>query len=179
MVLKVDETEALAEAALPLDALRAQMRLPEGYDAVPSQTGRLGQRLRAAIVGIERRLGLMTVTRAVVLRGPGGAARMRLPFGAGSVLVSVEAAEGEDWAPVAGGRIEAEGEGAVLVLPAPPRGAVRVTIRAGFGAWDAVPAPLAQAVLLEAEGLETGMRQAVAIEALIAPWRRRRLGAWA
>jgi hypothetical protein len=176
MVLKVIETEALAEAALPLDALRAQMRLPEGYDALPGQTGRLGQRLRAAIVGLERRLRLLFLAREVVLGGPGGATRMRLPVGPGAALLSVEQGAGDSRNPIEGGRIEEDGEGADLVLPVVPLGRVRVVIRAGFGAWDAVPAPLAQAVLLEAEGLETGMRQAVAIEALIAPWRRRSLG---
>jgi hypothetical protein len=178
MVTMVLETEALPEAALPVDALAAQLRLPDGWDTVPGQRDRLIARLRAAVVALERRLGLVTVTRAVTQIASGGAARVPLAVGPAVELVSVERVRGGQVTGIEGVRLEEETPGAVLVLPSAPAAdaRLRIVLRAGFGAWADVPAPLAQAALLEAETLETGEPHAAPVAALIGPWRSRRLG---
>jgi hypothetical protein len=179
MVLRVLEAEALAEAALPVAALAAQMRLPDGWDTVPGQRDRLVARLRAAIVGLERKLAMVTVAREVTLTGPGGAERVAMPIWPDVSIVSVEAVTEGVATAIAGARIEEDGPRTKLVLPRAPSEAarLRVVVRAGFGAWEDVPAPLAQAALMEAEALETGERQAAPVAALIGPWRAMRIGA--
>ncbi|PWJ19148.1 head-tail connector protein [Jannaschia seohaensis] len=180
MVLRVLETEALADAALPVAQLATHMRLAEGYALVPGQEDRLRLRLRAAIATIERRLGLILIAREVVLTGPGGAARIAVPVGPNAVLVSVEQELGGVTSAITGGVLRLEDTlGPVLELPkAPPETAqLRVILQAGFANWDAVPAELAQAVLAWGEALDLGEDAPKAAERLIAPWRAARIGA--
>jgi uncharacterized phiE125 gp8 family phage protein len=179
MVMMVVETEAIPDEALPVGSLASQLRLPDGWELVPGQIERLAARLRAAIVGLERRLGLMTVSRAVTLAGSPAAARIDLPIWPNVLLTAVTIDETGVRRPVLDARIEEGDSGTVLVLPSAPDAdaRVRVALVAGFGAWDQVPAPLAQAALIEAEALETGERLAAPVGALIGPWRRMRLGA--
>ncbi|UWQ16990.1 hypothetical protein [Jannaschia sp. M317] len=180
MVLMVHETEALADGVLPVAELAAQMRLPEGYAAVPGQDARLQLRLRAAITFLERRLGRILLARDVVLAGVVNATRVTLPVAPVSAIVSVQELRPDAPVMLDGARLEVTGQGADLILPGSriPGGPLRVTVLAGWADWDAVPGALAQAVLSTAEALDEGSGPILtqAVEALIAPWKSVRLG---
>lgn len=178
MVLMVLETEALADGALPVQQLAANMRLADGYAAVPGQEERLRLRLRAAIGAIERRLGRVLIDREVVLTGSGGSDRIAVPVRPVNSLVLVEEIGAGPWSAVAGARLEEDATGVALVLPGAPSDAsrLRVVVRAGYGAWDDVPSELGQAVLGWAEALDLGEPVPAEVERLLGPWRLLRLG---
>ncbi|MGB3406877.1 MAG: hypothetical protein WBA67_05225 [Jannaschia sp.] len=181
MVLMVLETEALADEALPLAQLAAHMRLAEGYAAIPGQDERLRQRLRAAIATLERRLGKILIAREVVLTGTiGDALKIGLPIAPVQAVVRVDVLHGGVATPLEGVRIEQGGVSPCLVLPrrVPSGASVHATLLAGWGAWEAIPEPLAEAVLLTAEALDAGEDTVVGamVASLIAPFRLRRLG---
>lgn len=181
MVLMVLETEALQDSALPVAQLAAQMRLPEGYDAVPGQDVRLRLRLRAAIVALERRLGKILLAREVVMCGAcDGDRRVALPIAPVTSLNTVEIVRDGRVTDVSGARIEEDAQRPWLVLPhsLPGDAKLRVAVRAGWADWVAVPEALAQAVLMSAEALDVGETptSSAMVEGLIAPWRVRRIG---
>ncbi|GIT91817.1 hypothetical protein JANAI62_22740 [Jannaschia pagri] len=181
MVLMVLETEALTDAQLPVEQLAAHLRLAEGYATVPGQDARLRQRLRGAIGMVERRLGKVMIAREVVLCGPSeGSDRIALPVAPVTDVLSVSEMRDGQTTAIVGARVEEDPETPCLVLPhTVSTGAVlQVTLWAGWGTWDTLPDPMCQAVLLTAEGLDSGDISAVMpmIETLLAPWRVRRLG---
>ncbi|MGB3555854.1 MAG: hypothetical protein WBA25_14585 [Jannaschia sp.] len=181
MGLKVLESGATADAALPVAQLAAQMRLPEGYAAVPGQDERLRLRLRAAIGSLEMRLGRAMLPRDVTLSGTGeGSVEIALPLTQITSLIAVEEIADGTATPLEGAWIEADGGTALLILPeiVGRSTMLRVTVRVGPVSWDDVPAPLAQAALLSAETLDAGEDPATAatITSLVAPWRRIRIG---
>ena len=179
MALRILETEAVAESVLPMEAMAAQLRLADGWAQVPGEQARIAARLRAAIVGIERRLGRMILSREVVLGGLGGGGYLVLPLGPISALVSVEIDRGGGWEVVNGAALASGlyASRVELTRPLAPETPVRVTVRAGHAGWEAVPADLAQAVLHQAEALERGEEASMArtIGELIAPFRALRL----
>jgi uncharacterized phiE125 gp8 family phage protein len=175
-------------AALPVAALRAQLRLGTGFADSASQDDELAGFLAAAVSVIEARTGKALLVRRVRLvlsdwRWPDAQALPLAPVvavvqvamrGAGGALSVVDPAR---W------RLKADrhrpqivAAGAVLPL-VPPGGQVEIEFDAGFGTgWAEVPADLAQAVLLlaaEYYNLRTGVRpeMPVSVEGLLAAWR--------
>jgi len=69
MAIRVQTGQAIADEALPVAELAAQMRLPDRYEDVPGMTDRLCLRLRSAIAVVERRLGKALIQREFVLTG--------------------------------------------------------------------------------------------------------------
>ncbi|WP_371153682.1 hypothetical protein [Jannaschia sp. 2305UL9-9] len=184
MVLMVRDTEALVDAALPVARLTALMRLPEGYAAVPGQEARLQQCLRAAIQSVERRTGKILIAREVVLQGTaGGDDRLKVPVAPVSDVIEVQQSVNGTSAAITGATLFDDPHRPTLVLPRIPSTGTPIEVRvmAGWGAWDAVPAPLAQAVLMVAQALDTGTTDDLMpmVEQLIAPWRQRRIGGMA
>lgn len=181
MVLMVRDTEALIDAALPVAQLTALMRLPDGYAAVPGQEARLQQCLRAAIQSIERRTGKILIAREVVLQGAaGGRDRLRVPVAPVSSILDVQQVVNGAREAITGVTLVEDAHRPAIVLPRVPPSAATVEVRvvAGWGTWEAVPAPLAQAVLMVAQALDTGVTDDLApmVDQLIAAWRDRRIG---
>lgn len=180
MALRVLETEAVAEDALPVEALAAQLRLPDGWDTVPGDRMRIVGRLGAALEAIERRVGRMILSRLVILGGRTCGRSLVLPVGPITDLVSVEVDRGTGWVGLPGAALAAGLFASRVVLPYPLAQdlSVRVTVRAGHSDWGSVPGDLGQAVLHQAEALERGEEASMArpIAELIAPFRRVRLG---
>ncbi len=177
MAMMVLSQEGIADDALPVAALAAQMRLPDLWDAVPSQVDRLRQRLRAAISMVETRSGRLLIARDVILGGeaPGGNC-VPVP------LLPVSDHLGAEIGGVAVTTLRVENglSGPVIVLARSVSGGVRITVRvrAGYETWAEVPDGLAQAVLVLAEALDMGTLDAVegTARALIGPYRLRRIG---
>jgi len=180
MAMKLQRSEGIADEALPVAQLAAQMRLAETYDIVPGQSERLRLRLRAAISSIEARLGKVLIAREVVVAGLTGVGQeILLPIAPVAEVLGAELTmrsgpralgpvtlRSDPHRPVAL-LSEAVGEGLPLTM----------TLRAGYGTWNAVPDALQQAVLLMAETLDAGdMAVGVQIDALLAPFRGLRLG---
>lgn len=165
---------------LPLAALRDHLRLGTGFADDALQDGILEAVLRAALTVIEGRTGRVLIARGFELRTPSGG-RIALPH-SGAVLVSVEVgdAHGARTDATAGASLAG---GVVEGVPAVPRGGAAVIgFRAGFGAWEAVPADLRQAVLMLAASYYEDRAAAseaafpAVVGALVAPWRVLRLG---
>lgn len=190
--MNLSELTPVAEAALPVAPLKEHLRLGTGFVDDAVQDGLLAGYLRAALAAIEGRTGKTLIARNFLLelRGWRDEARQPLPVAPAAAVVSVTM-RGRDGAAVlvdpARYRLLRDGqrphlEGAGLVLPAIPIGGlVEVVFTGGFGAWPAVPADLAQAVLLLAaqfhehrhEPAPKGLPQSVA--QLIEPWRQVRV----
>lgn len=189
------ETGSVPAAALPLEALRAHLRLGSGFADDTLQDALAEGYLRAAIAAIEGRTAKMLVAREFLLmledwREDGEqplpvapvatVTEVRLVDAAGAAAVVAP----DRWRLVRDAhrpRIVATGH---LLPMVPTGGRIEVAFTAGFGAWSAVPADLAQAVfLLAAEYYEMrhegGMRQGEglphAVQALIARWRTVRM----
>ncbi|MBM2576816.1 hypothetical protein JQC91_10925 [Jannaschia sp. Os4] len=171
------EREGIAEADLPVAALAAHMRMPEGWSDVPGQGARLVQRLRAAISAVEARVGKALILREFHAEGDVCAARVALSL---APVVEVTAVEADGRA-VASFGVERDVHRVVVMLPRAPVAPARlaVTLRAGFGTWDEVPAALQEAVMRAAEAMDLGETSVLpgAVSALLAPWRAVRLGA--
>jgi uncharacterized phiE125 gp8 family phage protein len=175
-------------AALPVAALRAQLRLGTGFADSASQDADLAAFLAAAAAVIEARTGKALLVRRLRLvladwRWPDAQALPLAPVvavievamrGPGGALSVVDPAR---W------RLKADrhrpqivAAGAVLPL-VPPGGQVEVVFDAGFGGtWAEIPADLAQAVLLlaaEYYNARSGVRPEVpvTVEGLLAAWR--------
>lgn len=178
--------------ALPVAGLRTHLRLGTGFDMAEdaTETAALAGFLRAAIATIEARTGKVLLARQFRLRledwrDPAGqplplapvnaVERVEMDDGAGQVTVVAA----DSW------RLVPDTQRPMLMprgawLPdVPHAGFVTVTFAAGFGpVWDAVPADLAQAVLLLAaryyddrsfEGTPAAMP--FGVSALIERWR--------
>lgn len=160
-MMLIEETAPAAEA-LPVAALRAHLRLAQGFDGPDeaAETTALAGFLRAAIAMIEARTGKVLLKRRFRMQLDDWRDRLgqSLPL---APVHSVERIEIEDGA---GLRTQIPAESWCLVpdmqrpvilpkgvvLPHVPRqGSVTVTFTAGFGdSWAQVPADLAQAVIL-------------------------------
>lgn len=187
------ELTAPALEALPVAGLRAHLRLGSGFDLAEdaAETAAMAGFLRTAVATIEARTGKVLLARQFRLRledwrDPAGQAlplapvnaveRVEIDDGAGQVT----AVDPSQWrlAPDVQ-RPTLMPKGAVWLPHVPQGGFVTITFSAGFGlTWDAVPADLAQAVLLLAarfhedrtfEGSQAAMP--FGVSALIERWR--------
>ena len=190
-MLLVEET-APAPASLPVAALRSHLRIGSGFEPVADATedAALAGFLRAAIATVEARTGKVLLTRVFRLRledwrDPAG---HPLPLAPVNAVEKVEIDDGTGQVMVvdpAAYRLVPDLQRPVLAplgawLPViPEAGFVTVTFSAGFGStWDAMPADLAQAVLLLAaryhedrsyEGTQAAMP--FGVSSLIERWR--------
>jgi len=185
------EQTSVPQAALPVQALKDHLRLGTGFADDGMQDELIVGYLRAAMAAIEGRIGKMLISRRFLLTledwRRGG--EQALPVAPVSAVVSVTLVD-ELGAAVAVDparyrlvrdthRPKLMASGAMLPL-VPSDGRVEVVFDAGFGvAWAAVPADLAQAVLLLAAEFyerrhEAGLRASglpFGVVTLIERWR--------
>lgn len=190
------EASVVPGSALPVQAMKDHLRLGTGFADDGMQNGLIEAYLRAAIAAIEGRTGKALLARRFVLtldrwrEAKGGQA---LPMAPVSMLVQVRMIDGAGVATVLSTdayRLVPDMQrpklcGAGRMLPVIAEGGVaEITFDAGFGSvWGAVPADLAQAVLLlAAEFYETrhaagqsGFALPLAVQALIERWRTVRI----
>lgn len=186
-----EETAPAAEA-LPVAALRAQLRLGSGFAIGDdlAETAALTGFLRAAISAVEARTGKVLLTQRFRMQLEDWRDRLGqpLPLAPVTAVEKIEIDDGSgtvtELAPETWRLIPDNQRPMILpagvILPNVPRlGHVSVTFTAGFGdAWDDVPADLAQAVLMLAaryyedrsfEGSKGAMP--FGVSALIERWR--------
>lgn len=181
-------------AELPVAALRAQLRLGAGFADSASQDGELAGFLAAAVAVIEARTAKALVARTLRLvvdgwRWPDAQALPVAPVSAVQAVVVRDRDGVASAVDVGLWRLKTDRHRPQLVaagvmLPQiPPGGRAEIDFVAGFGPhWAAVPAELAQAVLLlaaEYYHARAGVRPdlPVAVAGLIAPWQPLRLTA--
>ncbi len=188
------EQTAVPVAALPVQGLKDHLRLGTGFSDDGMQDVLIEGYLRAAIAGIEGRIGKVLLSRQFlwVLEAWRDLAGQALPVAPVTAVVSVALVDGAGAVTVVDParyrlvsdthrpRLAAAG---VLLPVVPVDGKAEVVFDAGFGAtWSGVPADLAQAVLLLAAefyerrheaGLVAGLP--FAVQALIERWRNVRV----
>jgi len=159
------ELGAVAPAALPLDAFRAHLRLPEvaGGDPAPGaavEAAALEAALRAALAAIEARTGKVLLARdfRLVLNHWHDGAVQVLPVAPVLAVVSLSLRDRDGGAvPADPGRYALEPDthrprllARGALLPSIPRGGrAELVFTAGFGpAWGDLPPDLARAVLM-------------------------------
>lgn len=193
---------AVPGTALPVAALREQLRLGTGFADDGGQDDLLERYLRAAIAAVEARISKVLLQHALRLRLQGWRDPQRLSL----PLAPVQAVQALRLIMADGSAVAVDPADYRLVpdlhrpticatralLPAVPwGGAVEIDFEAGFGPdWADVPVDLAQAVLLLAaqyhearsELAAGGVRGAAmpfGVMALIERWRGLRIGAGA
>lgn len=189
------ELDGVPEAALPLEAMKAQLRLGTGFGDEDVQDALIAGYLRAALAAIEGRIGKALFLRGfrwqvACWRAAGAQALPMAPVRAISALTIVDATGARMTVDPARyalvpdlhrPRLRAKG----AALPAIPEGGrAEIAFQAGFGAaWSEIPADLRQAVLLLAARYHE-FRHEAAMEAgvmpfgvgpLIEPWRNVRV----
>lgn len=189
--MMLTEVTGVAAQALPVQALKDHLRLGSGFSDDGMQDGLIEAYLRAAMAAIEARIGKVLLARRLklVLADWRQAGEQALPVAPVTALVSVVLVDVNEVAvAVAMDRYRLVQDmhrpklvaAGVLLPNVPTDGRAEVVFDAGFGAvWAAVPADLAQAVLLlAAEYYENrhdlGQRVAgvpLAVQALIERWR--------
>ena len=158
--MMLTELTSVPGVALPVQALKDHLRLGSGFTDDALQDGLIESYLRAAMAAIEGRIGKALIARTykLVLEDWRQGNEQPLPVAPVSAIASVtlyDAANvatviaADRWqlvADMARPKLAAVG----VLLPAMPMdGRAEVVFTAGFGvAWSAVPADLAQAVLL-------------------------------
>ncbi len=191
--MMLTELTILPGSALPVQGLKDHLRLGTGFSDDGMQNGLIEGYLRAALAGIEGRIGKVLIARRFLwlleawrdLEGQAlpvapvtGVVSVSLVDAAGAVAV-VDPARYRLVADTHRPRLAAAG---VLLPVVPQDGRAEVVFDAGFGPWSAVPADLAQAVLMLAAefyeqrhevGLVTGLP--FAVQALIERWRNVRV----
>ncbi|MGR3454695.1 head-tail connector protein [Pseudooceanicola sp.] len=182
-------------AALPVDAFKSHLRLGTGFASDVVQDEVIEGFLRAALAAVEARTGKALISRDFTLRLAAwrSAAAQVLPVAPVREVRAVRrvhadaSAEPVDPAlyrlvpDLHAPRIEPAGS---LLPGIPAGGAVEVLFTAGFGAWEAVPADLRQAVLMLAAHYyefrgETGLGEGCmpfGVSSLLARYRTLRLG---
>lgn len=193
--MMLTELTAVPGAALPVQMVKDHLRLGTGFADDGMQDALLESCLRAAMTAIEARTGKALLTRSfrLVLERWRDAGAQALPVAPVAAVVSVTLFDaGETAIPVAPARwkLMADTHRPRLVsvgtlLPVVPEdGRAEIVFEAGFGAtWAAVPADLAQAVLLLAgQFYETrhepgGQAEALprAVQLLVERWRNVRV----
>lgn len=182
------EERPVAADALPIAALKAHLRLGSGFADDGLQDGLVESHLRAALATIEGRIGKALIARPfrlVLHRWRDGLAQP-LPL---APVASVEALTvggrlvpaGAYWLAQDMHRPRIVGFSSLPVIP--EGGAAEIAFTAGFGDWSAVPADLAQAVMLLAAEYyevrhEAGLRVSalpMQVATLIGRWRTVRL----
>ena len=154
------EQTTVPTLALPIAAFKTHLRLGTGFADDTLQDGLLESTLRAAIAMIEGRIGKVLIARRFkwTIEDWRTGSEQALPVAPVTAVVSVTLVDSADMATVISAtryklvqdthrpKIVASG----LALPlVPMAGRAEVVFDAGFGAaWAAVPADLAQAVLL-------------------------------
>ncbi|MEM9795793.1 MAG: hypothetical protein AAF919_04855 [Pseudomonadota bacterium] len=181
MTLMVLDAQGIADGALPVAELAAQMRLADDYDTVPGQAERLRLRLRAAISSVERQTGKALIARDFILSGQSSTAdRIGLPLAPVAEVHTVRLLRTTGSEDVAVAGLETDTHRPVVALKGliTQGERIEIAVRAGFGDWSAVPDGLAQAVLLIAEGIDQGEGPMLTPTAaqLLAPWKVRRIG---
>lgn len=185
------EQAAVPGSALPVDDLKAHLRLGTGFADDTFQDALLEGYLRAAIAAVEGRTAKMLITRRFLwtLEDWRDRDAQALPCAPVVALVSVALVDATGAISAVDParyrlvqdmhrpRLAAQG----ILLPLVPEGGrIEVMFDAGFGTWAAVPKDLAQAVfLLASEYYEArhdgGSRDAAgfpgAVMALISRWR--------
>jgi hypothetical protein len=175
MALTILETEAVGTARLPIGALAARLRLPDGWETVPGHSERLADQLRSAIVSIERRTGYAMLGRSFVIGGEAaGWGDLALPVRPLTALRAFEVATAAGFEPVAGAILT----GGRVALPYGAAGdrTVRIEVEAGHATWDEVPAPLREGAMLLAAALDGEAGTEATVRETIAPFRPVRLG---
>lgn len=154
------EENQIADAALPVAALRQHLRLGTGFAEDSLQDPVLGSFLRAAMAAIEGRTGRALITRRFVLtvRDWRRSDAQPLPVAPVEAIVSVSILDRNDAAtPVAADRWRLERDAFAPLLRAagamlptiPAGGRAEIRFDAGHGAaFDDIPPDLRQAVLL-------------------------------
>lgn len=186
------EQGGVPQAALPIAGLRDHLRLGSGFADDTLQDALLESHLRAALAAVEGRTAKVLVARRFlwVLEDWRDGVAQALPVAPATAIVSLSLFDGAGVATVIDPsryrlvrdlhrpRITAAG----AMLPTVVEGGhIEIVFDAGFGAtWAALPADLAQAVLLLAAEFyevrhEAGQREArglpQAVQALIERWR--------
>ncbi len=161
------EVTPVAEAALPIAALREHLRLGTGFDDENLQDGLLVACLRAGLALVEARTGKAVLARPfrVTLHGWYDRYAERLPICPIVTLDQVRILDKDDEVELVSpavyrliqGRHRASLEAIGALPPVPAYGRVEIDLVAGYGAaWNAVPAGLRQAVIMVAAGLYEG-----------------------
>jgi uncharacterized phiE125 gp8 family phage protein len=189
--MMLTEMTGVAAADLPVQIMKDHLRLGSGFSDDGMQDVLIEGYLRAAIAAIEARIGKALIARRYKLslevwRGPG---EQPLPVAPVSALISVTLIDANETASVLGTdryrlvrdthrpKLIAAG---VLLPDVPTDGRAEVVFDAGFGPnWAAIPADLAQAVLLLASEYyenrhDMGQRVTglpAPVQALIERWR--------
>ena len=154
------EVTTVPTLALPIAAFKTHLRLGTGFADDTLQDGLLESTLRAAMAMIEGRIGKVLIARRFkwVIEDWRNGSEQALPVAPVTALVSVTLVDAADLAVLVDParyklvqdthrpKVIAAGSALPLV---PMAGRIEVVFDAGFGAaWAAVPADLAQAVLL-------------------------------
>ncbi|MBT8152542.1 head-tail connector protein [Epibacterium ulvae] len=156
----VTERTQIPDAALPLDAFKAHLRLGRGFGTESLQDALLLGFLRASLAAIETRIGKVLITRDYTLnvnrwRDPSVLALPLVPVTAVTVLVSVDRDGGETLLDAGLYTLNSDAQVAQLrptsvCLPSIPVGGhMRVEFTAGLATgFDALAADLVQAVMM-------------------------------
>lgn len=190
MTMMLTEISPASAASLPVQAMKDHLRLGSGFGQDGLQDGLIEAHLRAAMAAIEGRIGKVILSRSfkLVLEDWRDSGEQPLPVAPVTALTSVtliDAAAVATLVSAARYRLVADQHrpklaAAGLLLPSVPSdGRIEIVFVAGFGAaWSAVPADLAQAVLLlAAEYYENRFGQSgpvglpAPVQALIERWR--------
>jgi len=158
-MILIEETE-VPQAAIPLDAFKAHLRLGTGFSDGDVQEPVLESFLRAAVSAIEARTGKVLIERGFTWkisqwRDPEGQPLPLAPVTAITALRLRRMDDSFELVDPARYRLEEHTHRPVLrpvgaMLPAiPTGGGAEIDLTAGMGAdWGALPADLGQAVLL-------------------------------
>ncbi len=188
--MMLTEETSVPGAVLPVQALKDHLRLGSGFSDDGMQDGLIEGYLRAAMAAIEGRIGKVLIARRykLTLEDWRGLSEQPLPVAPVSAVVSVTLFDGAVSAVVAADRYRLVPDMhrpkllavGVLLPQVPNDGRAEVMFDAGFGTvWAAVPADLAQAVLLLAAEFyenrhDLGLRVAglpAVVQSLIERWR--------
>lgn len=154
------EVTAVPDGALPVEKLKAHLRLGTGFSDDTVQDAVLISFLRAAIAAIEARTGKALIERDFTLsvtdwRAPDGQVLPVAPANVVSTMTNVDRLGARTDVDTALYWLERDAHqprvrSVGCALPAvPTQGSVEIAFRAGFGAtWDDIPPDLAQAVML-------------------------------
>lgn len=186
--MRLTETVGVPDGALPVQAMKDHLRLGTGFADDGMQDALIRGYLRSAMAAVEGRIGKALIARAflLTLMRWRDAAAQPLPVAPVVAVASVTVVDDAGVPVVVPGnrwRLEADlhrpklmARGALLP-EVPAGGRAEVVFEAGFGAWEAVPADLRQAVmLLAAQYHELRHESSVAampfgVMALIERWR--------